>query len=252
MTVSRVTVAEMRVFVLALACALAGCATTTGPHATAEVLSGPQPLSAVTQLAPGEQMVWEVFWRGVSIGKASLLVEARGARSTFATGILARALAEVRYELTTTFADHVARSASELVVLDGETTRTELVLDGAHYRIGARTAEVPGGTALHTLHSALGALRAWDGTAPGYLWLVLRGSLYRLDAARPVGEVLDGIRTLRVDCVVRALDPAREQIDVTLWLSAGADRAPVRIVVETAGERIAAQLVETTATFATR
>jgi hypothetical protein len=43
-----------------------------------------------------------------------------------------------------------------------------------------------------------------------------------------------------------------DQVDVTVWLSTGADKTPVRFVVETNGERIAAQLTETTATFATR
>lgn len=199
-------------------------------------------------------MVWEVYWRGVLIGNASLAVDTRRARSTFSTGILARALAEVRYELTTELADRVAREASELVVLDGETTRTELRLDGSRYRINTRPGDVPGGTALHTLHSALGALRAWaaPNASRAYLWLALRGKLYRLDATPPASETLDGISTLRVECVVRALDPAMDQAFVTVWLSTSADHTPVRIVVETGGERIAAQLTETTATFAAR
>lgn len=212
------------------------------------------PLPSETRLFPGEQMVWEVYWRGVSIGKASLSVDGERAHSTFATGILARALADVRYELTTTLAGHVAREAYELVVLDGDTTRTELRFDGSRYRINTRPGDVPGGTALHTLHSALGALRAWatPNASRGYLWLALRGKLYRLDATRPVAENLDGIHTLRVECVARALDPTIDQVDVTVWLSSGQDRTPVRIVVDTSGERLAAQLTETTATFAAR
>lgn len=242
----------MRVLVLAVA--LAGCASGAGRSAIVEAPAGPQPLSAVTQLVAGEQMVWEVFWRGVSIGRASLTVDAERAHSKFTAGILASALADVRYELTTKLADHVAREATELVVLDGETTRSELRLDGARYRINTRPGDVPGGTPLHTLHSALGALRAWaaPNASRGYLWLALRGKLYRLDAARPVAETLEGIPTLRVECVVRALDPATDQVDVTVWLSTAADHTPVRIVVETNGERIAAQLTETTATFAVR
>ena len=244
----------MRVFVLALACAMVGCATSTRTTARIEAPVGPHPLPVVAHLVVGEQMVWEVYWRGVLIGNASLTVDARGAHSKFATGILARALADVRYELTTTLAAHVARTASELVVLDGETTRTELQLDGARYAMNKLRGDVPGGTALHTLHSALGALRAWaePGTERGYAWLALRGKLYRIDASPPQAETLDGLRTLRIDCVVRALDPTLDQVDVTLWLSASADRTPVRIVVETSGERIAAQLTETTATFAAR
>lgn len=244
----------MRVFVLAIACCFAGCATSTHDATRAEAPAGPRALPATTQLVVGEQMVWEVFWRGVSIGKASMAVDAEKAHSKFTTTMLARALADVRYELTTRLANHVAREATEFVVLDGDTTRTELRLDGPRYLANTRPGEVPGGTPLHTLHSALGVLRAW--AAPDaqrvYLWLALRGKLYRLDAARPVAEEIDGIRTLRVDCVVRALDPTMDQVDVSVWLSTAQDRTPVRFVVETNGERIAAQLTETTATFAAR
>ncbi len=243
----------MRVLVLAVVCAV-GCARAAGPAARADARAGPRPLPVVTQLLAGEQMVWEVYWRGVLIGNASLAVDATRARSTFSTGVLARALADVRYELTTMLDGHVARAASELVVVGADTTRTELHIDGPRYHINARPGDVPGGTALHTLHSALGALRAWaaPNASPAYLWLALRGALYRLDAAPPTAETLDGVRTMRVDCVVRALDPTLEQVDVTVWLSTSDDHTPVRIVVETSGERIAAQLTETTATFATR
>lgn len=241
----------MRVLVLALVCACAS--TASGPVPTGAPV-GPHPLPAVPQLVTGEQMVWEVYWRGVLLGEASLTVDARGAHSTFKTGILAKALAEVRYELTTRLEDRVAREATELVVLDGETVRTEMRLDGARYRLNTRPGEVPGGTPLHTLQSALGALRAWAApdASRGYLWLALRGKLYRLDATPPVAEDVDGIRTLRVECIVRALDPTLDQVDVTVWLSTSPDRTPVRIVVETSRERIAAQLTETTATFAAR
>lgn len=244
----------MRVLVLVCACVLAGCST-AAQKSQVEVPRGPVALPVATNLIAGEQMVWEVFWRGVSIGKASLTVDGNETvHSKFVTGILARALADVRYELTTKLADHVAREASELVVLDGDKTHTELRLDGARYRINTRSGDVPGGTALHTLHSALGALRAWaaPNATRGYLWLALRGKLYRLDATPPQTERIDTLETLRVDCVVRALDPTLDQVDVTIWLSTSADRTPVRIVVETSGERIAAELTETTATFAAR
>lgn len=241
----------MRILVLALVCAAAGCASTASGASTTAPAEAPGPLPAVPQLLAGEQMVWEVYWRGVLLGEASLVVDARRAHSRFVTGILARALAEVRYELTTRLD---RRGASELVVLDGDTARTEMHLDGARYRLNDLGGEVPGGTALHTLHSALGALRAWaaPGAARGYLWLALRGKLYRLDATSPTIDAVEGIRTLRVECVVRALDPTLDQVDVTVWLSTSPDRTPVRIVVETGGERIAAQLTETTATFASR
>ena len=225
-----------------------------GGLADREAPHGPAPLAPATHFVVGEQMVWDVFWRGVAIGTASLTVDTRGVRSSFRTGVLARALATVRYELQTTLVERVARAATELIVLGDETTRTELTLDGTRYHLNTRAGEVPGGTELHSLHSALGALRAWaTPTAErSYLWLALGGRLYRLDAAPPVAESLDSMRTLRIECVVRALDPAQPQVDITVWLASSADRTPVRFVVETGGERIAAQLTETTAPLAAR
>ena len=230
---------------VALIIAVAACAPGAGVTASPSP-PGPAPLPAAGLVAPGEQMVWEVFWQGLAIGRADLAVDAAGVRASFATGRLARAVANVRYELATTLVDRTARHAVEQV---NAAARTEIAIEGAHYAIaGGGRGEVPGGTGLHTLTSGLGAVRAWaaPGAGPAYAWMIVDGGLYRLDVAAPVSEALDGQATLRIDGVVRALDPAGDTADLTLWLSARADRTPLRIVVSARGERIVAQLAETT------
>ena len=81
---------------------------------------------------------------------------------------------------------------------------------------------------------------------------MIDGALYRLDVEPPTRESLDGMRALRVEGVVRALAPTGDSADVTLWLADRADRTPLRVVVVARGERVVAQLSESTASFATR
>src|SRR5687768_14315313 len=99
------------------ACAAAGA---TEP----EVDPAPRPLPVNARASvPGEQMVWDVFWQGFQIGRAELRIGSHDARSLFTTTAMARALASVRHELTTSNDGTVNRGAHELVVFDGETRR---------------------------------------------------------------------------------------------------------------------------------
>jgi hypothetical protein len=240
-------------------CALAIIAATgCGPHtgvAPPLVEPPPTPLPAVGQLSTGEEMVWDIYWEGLLVGSADLTVADTKAQSSFSTTTLARAFANVNYHLVTTLERGVARASRENVHIGGEDTSTVATLAGTTYAIddGPRL-DVPGGTALHTLHTALGSLRTWSrGDAPpAYLWFVLRHTLYRLDVERPTrGEAQDH-RALEIHGVVRALDRSIDPIVVTIWLSASPDRTPLRFVVVAGGERVSAELTETTSTFAAR
>ncbi len=64
---------------------------------------------------------------------------------------------------------------------------------------------------------------------------------YTLVVARPVAERLDDTPALRIDAVVRG---AQRSVDVTLWLSDDARRAPLRAVIASGDLHVVAQLVE--------
>lgn len=242
----------MRSFALVIA--LAACTPTPGGVvAPRSPRDGALPLPAAGLLASGEQMVWDVFWQGIAIGEASFAVTGNEVTASFATGRMARTFAKVRYDLRSTLVDRVVRRAVEQVEVRGETEHADVAIDGAHYAIhGGARGEVPGGTPLHTLTSVLGAVRAWAAPSAGraYAWVIIEGSLYRLDVEPPVRDAPDEMHALRVEGVVRALDPTGESADVTLWLAESPDRTPLRVVVVARGERVVAQLSESTATFA--
>jgi len=218
---------------------LGACAARGGALATPAVEAPPLALGAEpVVLVRGEQMVWDVFWQGLAIGRAELRVGPYEARSVFATGTLASALADVRHELTTALDGE--RRAHEVVVYDGETRRRDVAIDRA-----------PGGGTLHTLHSALGAIRAWSrGEAPrAYVWLVVDGDRYRVDLEHPVRDRTDLGRALRVECTVRPLVAGVDPLDVTIWLADTEERTPVRFVVVSGDHRLSAELSESTAIF---
>ncbi|MBA3461739.1 MAG: DUF3108 domain-containing protein [Deltaproteobacteria bacterium] len=216
----------------------------------------PTPLPAAgIHLTAGEQMEWDVYWQGIQIGRADLTVVAGEAHSRFSTTMLAKAFAKVRYHLITTLDRGTPTAAREALTMDGASSTVVSQIDGSRYAIeDGRQLAVPGGTTLHTLHTALGSLRAWSSSrgeaSPAYLWFVLRGTLYRLDVERPTTDEARGHLALKIHGVVRAIDRSVDPIDVTVWLSATTDRAPLRFVVLAEGERISAELTETTAKLA--
>ncbi len=235
-------------FLATLVLLLAAC----GPRTGASTPLGappPSPLPARDLLlAPGEEMVWDVYWQAVQVGRATLSVGTGEARSTFSTTALARAFAKVSYDLVTT-----PSSAREGFAMSGERSSVALALDGAHYAFdGGASRTTPGGAALHTLHSAIGSLRAWSRgeAAPAYLWFVLRHTLYRLDVERPIRGDAQGRRALEVHGIARAIDGSIDPVEITIWLAATPDRTPLRFVVLANGERVSAELVETNTTAA--
>lgn len=215
----------------------AGCA--APPRATSRATTAPalpavatKPL-AITPLVGREAMAWEVFWEGFTIGRVELSVGPTS-RATFSTNDFASMLASIRYELV---ADPAR--AHERVSVRG--TISEHAIDMA--------TAAPGATQLHTLTSVLAAMRAWamPGAPRTYAWVSVDGGLYRVDLAPPVRDRLDRTRALRVDGVIRPLRPGR-QAQISVWLAEASDRSPLRFVVETGGERVVAQLRETSLT----
>jgi hypothetical protein len=238
--------------------ALVVCAACGAPRAGGAPIPEPPP-RALADVAPrlpaGEQTAWNVFYGGVPIGRAELIVEGQVAHTTFRTSRAARMLAAVRLELATALERGRVRGVREVLTLGRQTERAEAIVDGASYTpAGGEARRVPGGTRLHTVHSALGVVRAWSaGRAPGrgYLWLWSGGRLYRLDVARPVRDDVLGVRALRVDGTVRA-PHLGETVTVTVWLAANADRTPVRLLLRAGAHLVAAEVAASTASLDAR
>jgi len=193
-------------------------------------------------LVPGERAIWDVQQRGMSIGRAELIVGEAEVVSRFRTSGLASLVAKVTHELTTIIDPRGARAvrAHEVLEFAGERTQTDTIFDGNGFAIAGRARAVPGGRA-HTLHSALGAVRAWSrgAAAPGFLFVVVAGELVRVELDEPTREPLHGTPSLRVAGRMRARD---EVFGLTLWLADTDTRVPLRIEIAHADVRITAAL----------
>ncbi|MBS1117850.1 MAG: hypothetical protein H6Q90_78 [Deltaproteobacteria bacterium] len=240
---------------LLLGLVVVSCAAHGGPAAA---LPEPPAISLAATpptLVPGEQTTWRVFWRNLAVGSVELAIDTRQARTVFRTGALASALSPMRFELVTALDHGKVVAATDSLTVDGRTNRTDVRVSGARFTPSPGSPRrVPGGTQLHTLHSALGVVRAWSAAnrAPaGYLWVVHQGRLFRLDVFRPSREQALGVHAVRIDGVVRALDGA-PSLEVTLWLAANRDRTPLRFVIQGGGSRVSAEVLESTASLDAR
>ena len=202
-------------------------------------------------LVPGEVLIWEVHVQGLTIGRAELDVSEDRARSTFATSPLVRSFANVRHELTTILDRDAARPVRAIDVADvgGDHTRVESAFRGSQIVATGRPARVvPDGNFGHTLHTALGALRAWASprARPGFLYVAHAGELFRIDFGQPVVEDLYGAATLRIDGRVRAT-ANQAAVAVAIWLRATTDRTPVRLEIHGEDLTVSADLIATDA-----
>ena len=206
-------------------------------------------------LPPGEKMIWDVYLQGLTIGRAELVVGVNDVHSRFRTNALASSFASARHELATLLDRGAARprSGAETLDLDGESRQSSAAFDGGSYTLDGKSPPqpAPAGSPLHTMHSALGVLRAWAGpeASPGFLYLLQLGRVYQLEVAQPQLEDLRGTRTLRIDGEVRAIEGPSDALSLTIWLAANKDRAPLRIVITTASSKITVELIESTASF---
>jgi hypothetical protein len=197
-------------------------------------------------LVPGEQMLWDVHWKGLTIGRIELTVDAGSVHSRFRTGAIVGTVTSIQHELDTVLDRAGARAASqhEQLTVDGDARTTDAVFDGAGYRIEGRPPDADKLGRVHTLHSALGALRAWarPGAKPGFLIVLLAGEPLRLEVGEPVPEQLGDRAALRIDGrVISSAHPAA----VTIWLRAGEDRTPLRIELASDDDaRVAAELLD--------
>ena len=212
------------------------------------VLAGPLARSTSVRallLPPSESLIWEVRAGGMTIGRAELDIGDADTHSRFSTSSLASMFTSIHHELVTTLDRAAARpnAATETVVEGGETTRSEVAFDGNGYTLdGAARVALPDGNAAHTIHSALGWMRAWAAptAAPSYLYVLEDRQLFRIDLERPIQEDLRGVDTLRIDGRIHTADAT---IAITIWLTADGDRRPVRIAIVAARLHLTAELV---------
>jgi hypothetical protein len=191
-------------------------------------------------LVPGERMIWDVQAKGFSIARAELTVGDQQVTSRVETGVLASTVTSLRHELSTMIDVEHARTASahETLVLEGKTTVIDVVFDDSGYMLeGRQHVARPG---VHTIHSALGLLRAWvapDARA-GVLPILVAGQLYWLEVATPSLTELSGTSMYRVDCRIPGLG------SVSLWFSITDEHVPSRIEVTTSDGKLTAELIE--------
>lgn len=216
------------------ALALAGCEPPLARQTLPELAVARAP-AAITvhelRMPAGETLIWEVSVHGLTIGRAELVSGADEIRSRFKTGGLASSVSSVRHDLVTGIDRGAARATTEreTLVVDGETTEV--------------AAAVPEG--VHTLHSALGVVRAWaaPGAAPGFLAIVHAGKAFRLELAEPSPGELQGSRALRVDARIAPVGHAAESLAIALWLSADPAHRPLRIEIRSEAGQVTAELV---------
>lgn len=196
-------------------------------------------------LVPQERMIWDVHWKGLTVGRVELAVDGDEVHSRFRTGSVVSTVTSVQHELATVLDRVGARPASqrEALTVDGEARAIDAVFDGAGYRIEGQPPHTVKHGSVHTLHSAIGVLRAWarPGAKPGFLFVLFAGELLRLEVAEPVAEQLGDRATLRIDG--RAVGGATPAI-VTIWLRAGEDRTPLRIELASDDSRVTAELLD--------
>jgi len=196
-------------------------------------------------LVPGESMAWNVQAKGVTLGRAVLAVDDHEVHSRFETSGLAAAFSKVRHELVTELGTGGPRSATDELEIDGEIMRVDEQFAGPRVIVDHRhVAIVPGGNFGHTLHSALGLIRAWaqPDAPPGYLFVVHAGGVYRLDVARPFVEALRGEPALRVELRIK-IDET-DTVAVSMWLR-DRDRVPLRFEVAMGDIHATADLIDT-------
>jgi hypothetical protein len=210
--------------VLAVAVSLLGaCSEPTYVARPLPPLVAPTPAAEVGEIqatalgfTAGERFVWDVHVRGMTIGRLELAVRSDTIKSRFATGTLASAIATVEHDLTT--------------VIDGGrpvSSRERFDLDGKIRHFATQFT----GTRSHSIHTALGAIRAWAvrGAPAGFLHVVVGDKLVRLELQPPAE--LQGV--LEVDGRIVGLDDP-----VALTITLDASHVITRIEARSAGEQI--------------
>lgn len=234
---------KILVVVLLAACGEPQLAATPLPTLIANPRRTPIAVSHLV-MPDGERLRWEVHHKGFSIGRAEMVVGGARITSRFRTSQLASMFAKAEHELTTsiahagTYPDYASESAN----VDGTPEKYEVMFDRSVYVIDGKPRRVPDGVP-HTMHSALGVLRAWASTTakPGFLNVLHAGQLFKLDVDTPLREDWRGTATLKIEGRILGME---KPILVTIWLTDDERRIPIRFVISTDGKQIDADKID--------
>ena len=206
---------------------LAACEPHLIPRPLPELVPPPPPVIAIVtelNLPPGETLIWDVHAEGLSIGRAEWSVGEDEVHTTFATNELASMFSSAHDDLYTHFDRAAARPLGmhEVLEIDGQTHNYDAPLDGH----------------IHTIHTALGWLRAWAhaDAPPAVIAVAHAGEVYKVEIATPVKDELHGETALRID-------GHAGKIAISIWLSDTTARVPLRIVARTGTVHVDAELV---------
>lgn len=199
-------------------------------------------------LPPGEQLIWEVYWKGLAIGRVELAITDDEVHSRFATGKLASSVTSIVHELATALDRPRAlpRSQREITTENGAARTIDAAFNDTGVAITeAGATRTLAGARVHTLHSALGALRAWArlDAAPGVLNILVGGEPRRFEVQAPIAETLLDRDALRISARAQDHDATAT---VIIWLADDATRAPLRIEITSQDARVTAELISIT------
>jgi Protein of unknown function (DUF3108) len=249
--------------ILGLSLLLAGCASSESftPPASPATAS----LSGELGLHPGESMAFEVKLGGLAVGEAALAVGELGdfeghaaltVVSKIGTTGAARLLKAIDDESTTVIDAATGKPLrlSTHVLMGGRETFSTAVFSPGKVRIDSRRAkDAPPRTSLfsfgdlpaHDAHSAMAHVRGWRLAAGDKrtVWLVGGRRMWRVDMTAMGGDTVgtaEGNRdAARLDGVAyrvkpdQTLDESRPPRRFSVWLSADADRVPLRVTAIT-------------------
>ncbi len=214
---------------LVLACCLA--AACTEPNYVAKPLPPlvvPKQPGELVAIAPaalgftaGENFVYMVRLRGFTIGTARMTVVDGEIASHFKTSMLAQAITSISHDLTTSIEGIRPKLGAERLSIDGKARQFATDYTG---------------TSTHSIHTAVGAVRAWArlGASAGFLHVIVGDQNVRVELAEPSG----GKDWLRVEGKLVGLDVPTT---FTCWLDA--TNVITRIEIRSDGEQVTADLV---------
>jgi hypothetical protein len=232
-----------------VASACGGARAPAGPPA-----GDPQLPPSVHGLLPGEAAAYVMTLGGIEIGEAAFAVGTPGeigGRTAIVVASRASAAGLIRLvreigadgETTIDVATGLPISVEGILHWGGRRFRGVLgyagpIVEGGWYDGDELVESVyrhAGGGALHNLHSAMAAVRAWPGAPGDRRALSLHGAvnLWRVDLTwigrETIGTAAGNQAAVRVDgdCVLSGNDEWR--VGFTVWMSDDADRVPLRV-----------------------